>query len=91
MIFVTRQICQFVLFAEDTNIFYSYQDINVPISTINNELQKRNTWFAVSKLSLNTNKIYFIIFSNREGSLFCTVKISSIDIDRLHYTNFYEL
>ena len=36
----TSNLLKFVLFADDTNIFHSHQDINVLLSTINNELQK---------------------------------------------------
>ena len=46
----------FVFFADDPNIFSSHQDINVLLNTINNALQELITWFAVKKLSLNTNK-----------------------------------
>ena len=79
---------KFVLFADDTNIFYSHLDINFLLNTINNELQKLNTWFAVNKLTLSTNKTHFILVYNRENYLPCTVKISNIEIDRLYYTKF---
>ena len=72
----TSNLFKLVLFADDTNIFYSHQDINTLLNTINNELQKLNTWLAVNKLSLNTNETHFIVFSNRENSLTSTVKIN---------------
>ena len=78
MIFVTHHIA---LFADDTNIFYSHQDINVLLNTINNELQK------VNKLSL-IQIIHFILFSNREKSLPCTVRINNIENDRFNSTKF---
>ena len=37
-VFSTSDLLSFVLFADDTNIFYSHQDINILLST-NNELQ----------------------------------------------------
>ena len=33
----TSNLLKFVLFSDDTNIFYSRQDINVLVNTINNE------------------------------------------------------
>ena len=73
-------------FADDTNIFYSHQDINVLLNTINYELQKLNAWFAVNKISVNTNNALFMLFFNRENSLHCTVRINNIEIGRLYYT-----
>ena len=58
----TSNLLKFVLFSDDTNIFNSHQDINVLLSTINNELQQLNTWFAVNKLSLNKDKTHFMLF-----------------------------
>ena len=66
---------------------YEYFLFNQEANTINNELQKRNTCFAVNKL-LNTNKTRFILFSNRYYSLPGTVKINNIEIDRLYYSKF---
>ena len=38
----TSNLLKLVLFADDTNIFYLQQDINVLLNTINNELKKHN-------------------------------------------------
>ena len=46
----TSNLLKFVLFSDDTIIFYSHQDINVLLSIAINELPKLNTWFAVNKL-----------------------------------------
>ena len=84
----TSNLLKFDLFADDIIIFYSHQDIYVVLNIINNKLQKLYTWFAVSNLSLNTGKTHFMLFSNMENSLPCTVKICNIEIDRLYYTKF---
>ena len=34
--------------------------------TVNNELEKLDIWFRVNKLSLNVNKINFIMFANKK-------------------------
>ena len=40
-----------ILFADDTNLFSSDNDINDLCGIINVELDKLNTWFSVNKLS----------------------------------------
>ena len=45
-----------ILFADDTNLFYSGKDIKELCSVVSIELDKLCTWFQVNKLSLNTSK-----------------------------------
>ena len=45
-----------ILFADDTNIFYSGKDIDELCSEVSIELDKLCIWFQVNKLSLNTSK-----------------------------------
>ena len=56
---------KFVLFADDTNVFYSDHDINNLCTTKSNELNKLYDWFTVNKLSLNTSKTNYILFGRR--------------------------
>ena len=51
-----------IMFADDTNLFYSHQNINTVFNTANKELEKINKWFEANKLSLNTDKtkIHFL-------------------------------
>ena len=48
-----------IMFADDTNLFYSYHNIKELFTTVNKELQKLGDWFTLNKLSLNINKTYF--------------------------------
>ena len=54
-----------ILFADDTNLFYSGKDIDELCSVVSIELDKLCLWFQVNKLSLNTSKTNFMIFTNR--------------------------
>ena len=47
-----------IMFADDTNLFFSHRDINALFLKVNNELHKINQWFISNKLSLNIKKIY---------------------------------
>ena len=57
----------YVLFADDTNIFYSHKDLNILITTLNLELKKLSLWFKSNKLSLNINKTNFMYFKHMQS------------------------
>ena len=67
---------KFILFADDTNVFYSGVDIQTICECISRELDKLHVWLSVNKLSLNVDKTNFILFGNRK------------DIDRVRATKF---
>ena len=56
-----------IMFADDTNLFYSNKDINT-LFKIANELNEINEWFRANKLSLNAGKIKYILFHNWQDS-----------------------
>ena len=51
----------FVLLADDTNLFVSHRNLNTLINILNNELIKESNWLKVNKLSLNVKKTHFIL------------------------------
>ena len=55
-------ILQFYLFADDTNIYYEAENLDILESVINKELKKLHTWLIVNRLSLNIDKTNFVIF-----------------------------
>ena len=50
------------MFADDTNLFLSHQNINTLFDKFNEELQKIETWFKANKLSLNNKKTKYALF-----------------------------
>ena len=44
------------MFADDTNLFYSHNDIKTLFKTVNNELKNIHEWFKANKLSINADK-----------------------------------
>ena len=64
-IFNASKLFKFILFADDTNMFYCNNDINELIRQTNAELDKLNVWFSVNRLSLNITKTNYMIFGNR--------------------------
>ena len=51
-----------VLYADDASVVIYGKDMFSIITILNHELYKLSTWLKPNKLSLNTNKTYFIIF-----------------------------
>ena len=56
---------KFILFADDTNILYTSNDIGSLYSTLNIELRKVSNWFKCNKLILNAGKSNFIYFHSK--------------------------
>jgi hypothetical protein len=63
------KILNFILFAADTNIFFSHNNLKTLIDIINMEMLNLSTWFRANRLSLNVSKTNFIIFG-RKGEVF---------------------
>ena len=51
-----------IMFADDTNFFYSHTNIKTLFDTVNKELINVNEWFKANKLSLNTKKTEYTFF-----------------------------
>ena len=50
-------ILHYVLFADDTNLFYSHKNLSFLIDQVNHELLKLSDWFAANRLSINFEKL----------------------------------
>ena len=50
-----------IMFADDTNFFYSHHQIKTLFETVNCELKNIGQWFKANKLSLNIKKIIYFI------------------------------
>ena len=47
-----------IMFADDTNLFYSHNNIKILFKIANNEPEKISQWFKANKLSLNDGKTF---------------------------------
>ena len=65
----STQIGEFILFADDTNLLYSHDNVSSLSSLINSELSKLSVWLQVNKLSINITKSNYIIFKPRQKRL----------------------
>ena len=55
-----------ILFADDTNLFYSNRVYSELERIINTDLDKLSSWFKANKLSLNAVKTNFIVFGHKK-------------------------
>ena len=84
------KVLEMILFADDTNIFYSHTDASYLMEVVNLELKKITCWFYTNKLSINVKKSNFIIFRPRQNrqTLDLAFNISNYSIDRVKETTF---
>ena len=84
------KVLELILFADDTNIFYSHTDASYLMEVVNLELKKIMCWFYKNKLSINVKKSNFIIFRPRQNrqTLDLAFNISNYSIDRVKEATF---
>ena len=63
------KILQLIMFADDTNLFYSHRNIKTLFYTANKELEHINEWFESNKLSLNVRKTNYIFFHKKRKKM----------------------
>ena len=57
-----------ILFADDTNLFWTGTDLQEIIRLVNEEISKIYAWVNANRLSLNTDKTNFMIFTPKHLS-----------------------
>ena len=71
-------IVKTILFADDTSLFYSENNIHKLNHTINNELSKFDCWMRANKLPVNTKKTSYVVFKyqdKNESILICRCRL----------------
>lgn len=89
----SSKIANFIMFADDTNLFFKHKDLDKLENVINEELSRISVWFKLNKLSLNIKKTNYILFkpskaknSHNYGDL--KIKIDNVLIIRVDKTKF---
>ena len=81
----------FILFADDSNIFYSHRDPQFLLNKVNNEIEFVQDWICANKLSLNINKTHYMVFSNTVNSLPGHIFINNVTLRQIECTKFLGL
>ena len=81
---------QFIMFADDTNLFASHSNVDELLKIVNQEIAKISNWLKINKLSLNVEKTHCIIFHNRQKKIHLGSKIfiNSVIIEQVSFTKF---
>lgn len=84
------EILSFILFADDTNVFFSDTNIKVLNHTLNDELKKVSKWLEANKLTLNIKKTQVILFKtkNKKTEEPLKIKINDKEIKQVDSTKF---
>lgn len=74
-----------ILFADDTNLFFTDKDPVYLNHVVNRELESFSVWLATNKLSLNLKKTKFIDFKSKQKrtSAECRVLINNQEIEQV--------
>ena len=67
-----------IMFADDTNFFYSHKNIKGLFYTANSELEKISQWFKANKLSINIKKTNFTLFHKNSSKDDIPVKLPAL-------------
>ena len=85
------KVLYFILFADDTNIFYASKNYSDLMNIVNSELCKLSEWFKANKLSLNIKKTHYIMFGNKSKACFDSnfhIVIENNTLERVSSTKF---
>jgi hypothetical protein len=84
------KLISFILFADDTNIFYSNKCLKTLNKIMQTEIDKVAEWLNANKLSLNTTKTKVILFrsSNKKPKQDIKIKINGNNIEQVRNTVF---
>ena len=84
----SSSVLSFMLFADDSSVFYSHRNPQILLDTINAELIHINEWIQANKLSLNIKKTKYMLFSNSLKSLPGNIILNHSYINRVESTKF---
>ena len=68
------------MYEDDTNLFYSNNDIETLVSIVNMDLEKISEWFKANKLSLNIKKVNYTLFCKRSTKDDLPLKLPGLKI-----------
>ena len=71
----SSNVFKFILFADDTSLYYSCKNAQTIEAIINEELAKISEWLSANRLSLNVGKSKLLYFTNNERNVLKDIEI----------------
>ena len=87
----SSNMLSFILFADDSSVFFSHKNPQTLLETVNSELSNVTLWIHANKLSLNLQKTNYMLFSNSLITLPGDVSFNDVQIDRVFSITFLGL
>ena len=84
----SSDILSFILFADDSNVFFSHKNPHILARTVNCELKNVTQWIRANKLSLNLQKTKYMIFSNTIETLPTDIVLDEIPLENVSHIKF---
>ena len=93
---IINDLCQIsniydlVLFADDTNLFFSQFESTTSMNLVNSGMLKLSDWFKANKLSLNIQKSNYITFKPRQrrDELTLSIEMDDLKMNQVKEVNF---
>ena len=77
-----------ILFTDDTNLYASHNNLDTLCNEINKDLENLVTWCKANKLSLNTGKTFYMVFSTKRTTHDLNIVINGNNIERKESNKF---
>ena len=87
-IYLNLELCKGILFADDTTIYNSHNNIEYLKWTIVHDLEILTDWFKVNHLSMNSNKSTGMFFTNKKEESIEHLRFSGTCIKFMNETKF---
>ena len=87
-LYMASNVIKPIMFADDTNLFFSHKNIKELFKTMNQELIKIQQWFNANKLSLTIKKIKYSFFQDKIPFQLPKLDINNIKIKRENLMKF---
>ena len=81
-LYLSSKLLNFILFADDTNLFLTGKNLKTLFSTMNKELNYVTDWLKANKLSINISKTQYILFMKPSQTDNIPLKLPNLKIDR---------
>ncbi len=82
------KILKLALFADDTNIFCSGDNLQEILQVLTSEMGKLKGWFDRNKLSLNLSKTKIVLFGNYKINAQVHIQVDGVDTERVSESKF---
>ena len=77
-----------ILFADDTNILFKGSNIDDLVSKCNVVMEKVNDWCNSNRLTINYDKTFYMLFSNRNPTYIPRIMFNNLELDRKPFAKF---